>query len=312
MTHSQRAQAATAYAVVDVGEWNVLRSEASGVEEKRWLEDENGAAWLYKGVTQHEDDGKRWHQREHASERISTEIAKMLSVPCAHAELAIAGDRIGTISRDVKLDRWELQPGSVLLTERDPAFVAKTKERTGHSLDAIRGALLEVQPPPGAELPDSFDAFDAFVGFLMLDALIANQDRHEENWAVLLPPAPSDDRYLSPSFDHGSSLGYNVLSPRIQANLSSEWLQRWASRGKARRFEVPSGEDGPPDLVTFAHRGLAMAHGHARDHWLSRLTSLSPGQMDEAVDRMPSLSQAAASFCKELLAVNRRRILNAR
>lgn len=28
-----------------------------------------------------------------------------------------------------------------------------------------------------------FAAFDQFCGYLLLDALVANRDRHEENWA---------------------------------------------------------------------------------------------------------------------------------
>ena len=52
--------------------------------------------------------------------------------------------------------------------------------------------------PPGMEA-----ALDVFVGYIMLDAWIANQDRHHENWGALR----SDKLRLAPTFDHGALLG---------------------------------------------------------------------------------------------------------
>jgi hypothetical protein len=37
-------------------------------------------------------------------------------------------------------------------------------------------------------------AYDVFCGYLVLDALVANSDRHDHNWAVFLPPTLQDER----------------------------------------------------------------------------------------------------------------------
>ena len=46
-----------------------------------------------------------------------------------------------------------------------------------------------------------------FVGYVLLDAWIANQDRHHENWGAL---RHGDELRLAPTFDHGASLVNNA------------------------------------------------------------------------------------------------------
>lgn len=46
-------------------------------------------------------------------------------------------------------------------------------------------------------------ALDVFAGYVLLDAWIANQDRHHENWGAL---RMGTALYLAPSFDHGAAL----------------------------------------------------------------------------------------------------------
>ena len=52
-------------------------------------------------------------------------------------------------------------------------------------------------------------AFDVWAGHLMLDNAIANTDSHHENWGVPVSQV-SDVASLAASFDHGSSLAFNV------------------------------------------------------------------------------------------------------
>ena len=41
------------------------------------------------------------------------------------------------------------------------------------------------------------DSFDAFCGLLVLDAVIANADRHEDNWSCLLYTSDAADERSS-------------------------------------------------------------------------------------------------------------------
>ena len=55
-----------------------------------------------------------------------------------------------------------------------------------------------------------FTASDVFVGFILLDAWFANQDRHHENWGALR----DDVLRLAPTFDHGASLARFIAEVR--------------------------------------------------------------------------------------------------
>lgn len=65
----------------------------------------------------------------------------------------------------------------------------------GYTPEAVLGALdgLDVGPPPGSS--SGVSASGMFAGYLVLDALVANMDRHDENWGLLL--APSDNPLLA-------------------------------------------------------------------------------------------------------------------
>jgi hypothetical protein len=138
-------------------------------------------------------------------------------------------------------------------------------KRPGHDLTNIRSALDGVAAPPGFDGPAAADGFDVFAGYMILDALIANRDRHEQNWAVLTPGLVSSPPRISPSYDHASSLGYNEVDKRRKAILLKPGrLQAWAERGTAYRFEH-AGK--PPTLVEHAARALAACTPEGADWW---------------------------------------------
>lgn len=63
---------------------------------------------------------------------------------------------------------------------------SRAKHREGHTLTNIQRALRDLNPPPDQEELKHLAAYDVFCGYLVLDALVANRDRHDHNWAVLI------------------------------------------------------------------------------------------------------------------------------
>lgn len=184
------------YPIIDVSDWEFVREEAIGGEEKYWLEQPAiGHRWLFKPDNFVDNCLVPWYQREGVTEKITCELATRLGVPCAQIELAVRDGRPGCISLDLAPRHWQLQTGAVVLGSLLSDYVPGNEQgnnsaRVGHSLVNIQHALREHEPQPGFKLPEDFDAFDIFVGYVMFDALVANRDRHDENWAVLLPPTP--------------------------------------------------------------------------------------------------------------------------
>ncbi len=66
---------------------------------------------------------------------------------------------------------------------------------------------------------------------LLFDAIIGNTDRHQENWETYsyLSKEGRFIRELSPAFDNGTSMGYNILSENISTKLSN--LETYINKG---------------------------------------------------------------------------------
>ena len=57
---------------------------------------------------------------------------------------------------------------------------------------------------------------------LTLDAIIGNTDRHQDNWQIVDYTVESK-RLLSPAFDNGTSLGYNIRAEQLDAWLGKDF-----------------------------------------------------------------------------------------
>jgi hypothetical protein len=162
--------------------------------------------------------------------------------------------------------------------------------------------------PPDPDVPPHVTAFDVFAGYLLLGALVANQDRHEENWAVLRPLPGQGPVTLAGSYDHGSSLGFNLTDQRRALVLGRDGVADWAAKGTAQRFERAS--EGRLTLVELASKALSLCSPAARAHGRGRVAEVDAAFWEQVVARVPELSDPARRFAVELLAVNHGRLRN--
>lgn len=155
-------------------------------------------------------------------------------------------------------------------------------------------------------------AVDVFAGYLVLDAWVANQDRHDRNWAVLERTDAPAPRRLAASYDNTSSLGFNLQDDRRRNTLAvAGGIDRWARRGRADQFEHdPANRSGVWSLVRLAREALERTGPTAREHWTSRLAAVDRDVVESLITRLPGLSDLTATFILELLTTNRRRLLD--
>lgn len=59
-----------------------------------------------------------------------------------------------------------------------------------------------------------------WTSILLFDAIIANTDRHQDNWQIV-NYAQSEQFYLSPAFDNGTSMGYEVRQEHMERRLKN-------------------------------------------------------------------------------------------
>jgi hypothetical protein len=164
------------------------------------------------------------------SEKVAYHIASCLGVPCPRVDLARLGTKHGVLSWDFLRKRTLSGPpsrsslvhGNDLLWKRDPTY--PKDEGYGvkqHTVAAVQNVLVHHQLAARDGIsPSTGDAFDSFVGYLLLDAIVGNTDRHHENWGVeSLRTGSGTIRQLAPSYDHASSLGRELSDSKRKGRL---------------------------------------------------------------------------------------------
>ena len=219
------------FPVLDISDWRLAGVEPTGLTPHYWYRQPDAPElWLFKPVEVPDGRvlGDDW------SEKVASEVASLLEIPAARIELARRATQVGCISQNLIPRKWEMQEGAVLLAGTVPGYRSRIPGRAGHSTVNIQLALDRFGPPPNSILPADFGAYDVFVGYLIFDALIANKDRHDGNWAVLRPPSDrSVPDALCGSFDHASSLGFNLTDAERSHRLAHGLVKQWALRGDA-------------------------------------------------------------------------------
>lgn len=313
------------FPTIDVTEWELVENEVLGANPKIWLRRPGGGRdrqddWLFKPVVVPESTGCA--QGEDWAEKIVSELGGLLGVPCAPVDLARRAGVRGSVSRNVVPPGWDRVLGSDLLSATEPSYRGpfldsdgrerRPQGRPGHSPAAIAAALDGCDAPAVSGLASGLSAF---AGFVVLDAWVANQDRHDQNWAVLRSAVESRPYVLAPSYDHASSIGFNLTDDRRASELArTDGLAHFVSRARADRFEhdpsIPKSQR--PTLVDVARRLLQIAGSEVETHWLDAVERVDVRDVERIVNSVPELSEVARTFILELLDVNRRRLLDVR
>jgi hypothetical protein len=161
------------------------------------------------------------------------------------------------------------------------------------------------------------DGADVFVGYLMLDALVCNTDRHHENWALidLLPSPEMMSVYLlAPSYDDGSSLGAELTekahAERLTSRDHNRTISAYVDRGRSEFFTDQGSRRGVPMIEAF-EQALAI-RPRAAERWLHRLDQCPPSIWQQVIQRIPDehMTLAGRDFVDALLLETRRRLLD--
>jgi hypothetical protein len=294
--------------IVDVSAWTFAGVETQGRQAHDWLSYKSrDRTWLFKPLRPQ----RNRPLGEHITERLASELARVMGIPSARVDLAYRDGVLGCIVEDVRWSKGDIQAGRVLLAAVVEDYDPDDPERRGHNVGNIRLALERFAAPPDSHMPEGFTAFDVFTGYLIFDALIANRDRHDRNWAVLLPPPGMRVAdALCGSFDHASSLGFNLSDEERRRRMTDGTVTNWARHGFARQFEHQHGQP-KQTLVDLARSAAGLCSPDVRKHWLQAVLSVQSDVVGSILARAPDLSDATRPFTQEVLMINRDRLLHA-
>ncbi|MBT9186371.1 hypothetical protein ILP31_20000 [Pectobacterium punjabense] len=288
--------------------------EQLGTKEKFWFHyvDKETNPWLFKY--------SRAETGEHWSEKCTAELCHLLGIPHADYELAQAYGRLGIISPNMIPDQFRMVMGNEVLhsTSTDYPEPIQPGEKPvrvrEHTVSRVLACLdrQAIQPPLCSYDLTGLNAADVFCGYLMLDALIGNQDRHHENWAIMLNNE-TGEQFLCPTYDHAASLGRELVDTERQERFSSRDRNRqipyFVRRARSELFKTKT--DKRPLLTVDAYRQSVIGRDVANQYWLSQLHSLSEESIAKVFNDVPAecISESARKFATLMVIENRRRLL---
>lgn len=202
------------YSIIEVPENAAELTEQLGTKPKFWFSRSDGSDWLFKEGRP--STGEDW------AEKVACELCGLIGLPHADYDLALWRGRRGVVSPSFVPPDGRLDHGNELIAQAVEDYPKKQFFRVSeHTLDLVLDLVGEdvVKTPRGfAETPKLRTGGDVFVGYLMLDAWISNQDRHHQNWGLVRMYGST---LLAPSYDHASSLGRNESDEERRARLDT-------------------------------------------------------------------------------------------
>lgn len=303
----------TYYLIHDISEFESDSLEQLGTKSKFWYED-NGEELLFKSVKSNAGLrlGEDW------AEKICCELAELLGLPHAHYELAIHDGIRGVITKNFIKKNFAIQRAEYLITGNEllQSYIGSDNDVNPNLqyIDHIYLVMTEKvigKPINFGSFKNIKNASEFFVGYLMFDVLVSNQDRHNENWGMIV--TIKGDNHLAPSYDHGASLARNesdeTRSIRLKSEDKGRQIPTYIRKAKSQ-FQDPTTKKRLKLLEAFRQYGLM--EKEAAIAWLDRLESLSYSDIKLIVDKVPSelMSDLAKEFTYELIICNKTNLLD--
>ncbi len=289
------------FPIVQVRPGEAFRDESMGTKRKFWCRHADGTHWLFKFAR--EGTGEHW------AEKVAAHVGLALGVPVAQVELAECEGRAGSLSLSF-VQSMPLVHGNEVLQEIDETYpTTRIRGVRQHSVPSVLAALESTEPPFVADGLAS--GADWFVGYLLLDAVILNSDRHHENWGVL--QLDDGKRRLAPSYDHASGLGHeltdDIRTGRLHTSDTRYSVAHYVARAGSGLFGDSSAKKPLHPVDAFVR--AAELRPRAGANWLARLGEVGDDHWTRLLDQVPSaaISEPARRFALEILRLATQRLL---
>jgi len=188
--------------IKDFSEWSIYEgfSEGSGRSEKQWLQSQNGEIGLFKWPKIDPQTEKETY--EYISEHLAHRIGNLLGISTAKVDVGVYDSRIGSISYLVNSPTEELREGASFIIGKHPNYdVQNLFDPDTEEYYSVKHIF---------EVIDDNKIHYYWIQMMFFDFLIGNRDRHQNNWAYLLPIEDKGKKIIRvrpcPLYDNGSSL----------------------------------------------------------------------------------------------------------
>lgn len=291
------------YTVHKIDDDEISTDEPAGAKRK---------LWFYKGKELFKEGrpgtGENW------AEVFVADVCTLLKLPHAKYKFAIYKKMTGVLSENIVPAGGQLIFGNQILSLN---IINKPEEYT---ISRTCARLMKFNNHIGLPQLDSIHRgiiktpLDLFAGYLLLDALVGNHDRHWENWGIIAD-LNAGRLYLAPTFDHASSLGRELDdNKRLHRLFTTD--KRCDMMAYARRGKTPFYGSLSPISTQIRLSALDVFKyiynmtPSSSKHWISILDVISENSLNDICSQMPEniMSNASKKFAINLILINKERL----
>lgn len=252
----------------------------SGAERKKSIMI-NGNAYLVK-FQKNSREGLRFN---HVSEYLGSHIFAMLGIETQETNLGLYnGENIVTIKDFLEEDETFVPFNGV-----GDSSLEQDKEKYQYTYDDIIEMLKD-----NMKLTDVEQTIDLFWNMFIIDALIANFDRHGSNWGFI----KKDNKYrLSPIFDNGSS-----LFPQLNTDEKIDAVLNDQSEIDQRIYKFPTSQVKYHGKKSSYYEIISSLEFEECNRALVRITErVDLNKINKLIDSIEAISEKRKEFYKTIL-----------
>ncbi|PRO66357.1 HipA domain-containing protein [Alkalicoccus urumqiensis] len=250
------------YNITDISNWTDDYSlQVSGTREKYWLKPDTGEDKRYLFKVPKVSNGEIW------AEKVSSELGKELHLKMMHVEFAEQKERKGVILENFISNTEVMADGGEILSSILDEFNPWSLEQY-----SIENIITSLQP---------YNLEKDFIALCFFDSLIANQDRHCENWAIVLGHGSP---VFSPIYDNGASLGFNAGHQKLEKLIKDERMFKGFTNRSKTLIEV-EGKKKPKVLELLNYLNVHYP-SYTKDE-ISRIESMDPARLRDILNNVP-------------------------
>jgi hipA-like C-terminal domain len=252
----------------------------SGAERKKSIL-VSGSPYLIK----FQKNSREGLQFNHVSEYLGSHIFSMLGIETQETDLGIYhGENVVAI-RDFLGEDEVFVPFNGL----GDSSLEQDKEKYQYSYDDIIAMLKE-----NIKLTDVEQTIDLFWDMFIIDALIANFDRHGSNWGFI----KKDNKYrLSPIFDNGSS-----LFPQLNTDEKIDQVLNNQEEINMRIYKFPTSQVKYKEKKSSYYEIISSLEFEECNNALVRITERADlNKINQLIDLVEGISDKRKGFYKIII-----------